>query len=40
MKCVGICMYCLEKTVQFVTYFGYCFVAIEVVNCLAPSHLP
>jgi len=29
MKCVQCYMYCLEKTIQFITYYGYIFVALE-----------
>ena len=29
MKCVQCCMWCLQKTVEFVSYYGYVYVAIE-----------
>ena len=32
MKCVQCCMWCLQKTVEFVSYYGYVYVAIEGDN--------
>jgi len=32
MKCAQCCMWCLEKTIQFVSYYGYVFVAMEGVS--------
>ncbi|KAL1511023.1 hypothetical protein AB1Y20_005848 [Prymnesium parvum] len=29
VKCVQCYMYCLEKTVQFITFYGYIFIALE-----------
>merc|ERR1719424_1858235 len=29
MKCMQCCMYCLQKTVEFVSFYGYVYVAIE-----------
>ena len=29
MKCVQCCMWCLQKTVEFVSFYGYVYVAIE-----------
>jgi len=29
IKCVQCYMFCLEKTIQFVTYYGYIFVALD-----------
>jgi len=29
MKCVQCCLWCLQKTVEFVSYYGYVYVAIE-----------
>ena len=32
MKCAHCCMWCLQKTVEFVSYYGYVYVAIEGDN--------
>lgn len=29
LKCAKCCLYCMDKTVKFITYFGFIFVAIE-----------
>ena len=29
MKCMQCCMWCLQKTVEFVSFYGYVYVAIE-----------
>jgi hypothetical protein len=39
MKCAQCCLYCMDRTVKFITYYGYIFVAIEGTSfcgaCLA-----
>ena len=32
IKCSQCCMYCMERTIQFVSYTGYIFVAMEGVG--------
>ena len=29
LKCAQCCLYCLDRTVKFITYYGFIFVAIE-----------
>ena len=29
VQCSRCCVWCLERTIQFITYFGFVFVAIE-----------
>uniref|UniRef100_A0A7S4F3X7 Choline transporter-like protein n=1 Tax=Chrysotila carterae TaxID=13221 RepID=A0A7S4F3X7_CHRCT len=40
VKCAHCCLYCLRKTVEFIAYYGFVFVAIEGVNfCRACKHV-
>ena len=32
VKCAQCCMWCLERTIQFISYYGYIFVAMEGCN--------
>lgn len=32
MKCVKCCMWCVQKTIEFISYYGFIFVAVEGSN--------
>merc|ERR1712039_925872 len=39
MKCVACCMYCLEKTLKFITNYCYIYVALQGSGfCIACKH--
>ena len=40
MKCVQCCMWCLQKTVEFVSFYGYVYVAIEGEPTPTPTPSP
>jgi len=36
-KCCALCLYCLEKSIKFVTYYGFVFVALKGDNFCSAS---